>query len=150
MQAAHNVGGPGAQWIPVAAPYQGLGSQMDHDLRLRPEHQNLEGLEVGKIADLVMPTMTGGPGRNQLTEEIRGRFWFKSEGPHLGAELLQPEQQPTALETGVTCEQHPPTSPEKGVNRHHHTFQGALAFTQRSSKCTRSRNVSIGCQKPVC
>ena len=56
---------------PGSCALPGLGSQMDHDLRLRPEHQNLEGLEVGKIADLVMPTMTGGPGRNQLTEEIR-------------------------------------------------------------------------------
>ena len=121
---------------------------MEHHLRLCPQRQSLEGLKIGEITDLVLPGLTSGPGLGELAEQVGFRFGLQGVGPHLRPQLLQPQQQPAALEAGVTGEQHPPTSPERGI-QHHHTFQGAFASAQSSSRCTRSRSVSIGCQKPV-
>jgi len=133
MQAAHHVGRPGAEWIGIAVPYQWLCRQMQHHIRLSLLDQLLEGCQVGQISDGVMPALAGWPGLSQLAEEVRLGVRLQCVAPYLSPKLLEPEQQPAALEARVPCEQNALTSPECSV-RHHHTFQGAFAFAQRSSR----------------
>lgn len=65
------------------------------------------------------------------------------------AELFQPEAQPAAFEAGMPGKKRTPAAPESLI-RHHQTFQGALPRAHKSSSWFLSRNVSIGCQKPLC
>jgi len=93
--------------------------------------------------------MIKAPLQLQLGKQTGIGFRRQGEAGDLRAELQQPQGQPAALEAGVAREQNAPPTPE-GRIRGHQRFQGALPFSHSSSRCTRSRRVSIGCQKPWC
>src|SRR4029453_5074851 len=61
-----------------------------------------------------------------------------------GAQLLQPQAEPGALEAGVAGPEDAAVAPEAQAQ----TFQGGDAPVQSSSSKRRSRMVSMGCQKP--
>ena len=97
--ATRIVGGPGAKRILVAAPHKGLS------------------LQIGQIAVLVLPGVTGGPGQGELTEQIRFRLRPERLKLHLGPQLLQPEQKPP-LKAGMAGQQDAASLPEGGIVHH--------------------------------
>jgi hypothetical protein len=78
-----------------------------------------------------------------------GRDGRHTEARDFRTEAVQPERKPASLEAGVPCQQHALAAPE-GSRRlsHYHCFQGAVPSCQSPSSTSRSRGVSMGCQKP--
>ena len=125
----------------------GIGSAHQ---RLRGEVEDQLGpgggdrvLERSRVANVALD-MGDQLGEARLGEEARvGRG--KREAGDVGAELVQPQRQPAALEAGMTGDQHAAAAP--GIAFHQH-FHGA-PLAHNSSRWTLSRSVSIGCQKPL-
>ena len=65
---------------------------------------------------------------------------------HFGAQALEPQAQPAALEAGVPGHEHSARAPERRVG--YHVFHGACPVAQRSSRWFLSRSVSIAYQNP--
>ena len=53
MQAAHHVGGPGAEGILIAAAHQGLGGQVKHHLRLEGIQSLAQAIQIGEDDDFL-------------------------------------------------------------------------------------------------
>ena len=143
IDAALHVGGPGAQWILMAAPHQRLGRQVKHHLRLASLHDLSQGLRFANVGNVV-PLQ---PLRQlQLAKQIWCGVWLQPNARHPRPKLAEPQRQPAALEAGMPREQHPPARPE--LAHQAHTFQLACPEAHSSSSRCRTRTVSIGCQKP--
>ena len=76
-----------------------------------------------------------GADAGQIEQAGRGRR-RQREAQHLGAEPVQQQPQPGALEAGVAGQQHSLVAPEGRLRAcaHAHVFQGALPEAHRSSR----------------
>ncbi len=55
----------------------------------------------------------------QILKQVGSRFRRQRVAAHLGAEMLQPQRQPGALEAGMAGHQHAPVAPEIVVRGRH-------------------------------
>ena len=54
IQGPLHVGAPGAQGICVAAPHQGLGTEVEHHLRFGFVHRSNQGFRISQVGQVVM------------------------------------------------------------------------------------------------
>src|SRR2546423_11496756 len=96
---------------------------MQHDLGPRAR----EGLgDVLCISDVERELFRVRPDLCQLVEGRRGRRPRREPG-QLGAERLQPQGEPCALEARVACQQHAPAGPEIAIDAHSRRYLHAIS-----------------------
>ncbi len=144
MRRAHRVGREGRERVAVARPHQRLRREMEDDLRPRRAHR---GGGRGGVAQVDDPA---GEHSVEVGEPVQALVRGGEREPgDVGAEPLQPERQPRALEAGVAGEEDALAAPEcRAAGAAHQRFQGARPDCHSSSSRFLSRSVSIGCQKP--
>ena len=147
VHRAHDIGFIGIHRVPVAVPDDGLGSQMQDNLRLSLVKGGLQGGIVPDVPDDGMD-IPGNPGD---FKQGRLRGGIQGKAGNLRAGQRQHPAQPRALEAGVSRDEHP-FSPVKGkVKIFHrayssHCFHGARPDSHSCSSCCFSRRVSMHCQ----
>src|SRR5258707_13561388 len=141
---ALDVRGEGLDGIAIGTPHEGLGGQVEDDLRLAP----LERLPDGARGPDVAVAPRRARARQPCGEAARRRG--KRETGHLGPGRLQKQREPASLEAGVPGHEGPPALETGEEAAQAQTFQGAWRDSQRASSVLLSRSVSIGLQKPWC
>ena len=149
MREAERVDGERLDRLGDRAAHQRLGGEVQHDLRVgrrdRRAHRVADRADRRGAKSRSRPTSA----RSNSAGVCVGR---EREAGDVGAEPLEPQRRPAALEAGVAGEQHPAAAPELGAGQrrvHAHIFHGARPEAQWLSSWFLSRNVSIGCQKPA-
>ena len=80
---------------------------MEDELRPRRAHRGLQGAEIAHVTLDVMHHLR----HARLFEQARlGGGWQRETG-HLGAQIGEPERQPTALEAGMAGYEDAPSGP---------------------------------------
>ncbi len=100
----------------------------------------------GVLADVaVHPGHALADARELIQRRLRGSL-LEREAGDAGAERLQPQREPRALEARVPGHEHAALAPEARV--YVHVRHGAVPELHSCSSWLRSRSVSIACQKP--
>ena len=108
VHRAHHVGGVGGHRRAVRQAHQRLRRQVQHDLRLAALHGAAHGVEIADVAQGRLQAV----GHPRLVEQAGRGGRCQRQALHLGAQRLQPQGQPTALEAGVTGEEDALAVPE--------------------------------------
>ena len=108
MRSALGVGVEGAQWIVITVSDQCLCSQVQHDIGLAL----FDGLEDGLWGSDVCTRVAGKELGCTSTLEMAAALRIEGQAVDFSTQKMQPMAQPTALETGVTRDQHAPTLPK--------------------------------------
>ena len=103
VNGAHDVGGVGVDRVAVGLAHQRLGGHVDDDIRLGLLQGGLQGGQVANVGDMAGDALPY-PGEFIQAGPGVGRQRVPRD---LGAELAQPERQPTAFEAGVAGEENP-------------------------------------------
>jgi len=102
VNGAHDVGGVGLDRAAIGLAHQGLGGHVDDDVRLGLLQGGPQGEQIADVGDVAGDALPY-PGQfEQAGPGIRRQRVPRD----LGAELAQPERQPTALEAGVAGEEY--------------------------------------------
>lgn len=148
VHRAHHIGLVGVDRVLVAVPDNGLGCQMENNLR--------SGGVEGSLQLVPVPDIAGDGGHLSLQSRklkkvrlSRGRQSVASDD---GAGAHQHPAEPAALETSVTSDEDPFAAVKLQYILHQsaHTFQGACPAAHSFSRVSFSRTVSMHCQKPLC
>ena len=146
VHGAHDVDFVGFPGIAVALPDNGLGRQMEYDLRLRFGKDLHQTVKIPHIRPDVGDPL---PEAGQFPE-IRLCGGIQAAAGDDGPRVHQHPAEPAALEAGVPGDQHPLPPVKCQLHQSSHTFQGALPDCQSCSSSCFSRRVSMHCQKPSC
>lgn len=90
---------------------------MQHHLRLGLLYPIVQGREVSKIGGAMVPSAASEAIKRELAEEVGISLRLQRVAPHLRAQLLQPQQQPAALEASMSGQKNFSTTPEIGSQR---------------------------------
>ena len=142
MNRAHYIGVKCLYWLFIGQPHNRLRREMEDEIRPNATHNPLDSRQLAYVSNRVRLDSLR---KLQLREQTWLRRRRQRKAVHLGAKRQQPLAEPRALETGMS--RHEDTSTGIGV---HQTFHGALPSLHICSSICFSRNVSIGCQKPLC
>ena len=104
--------------VPVSPPYEGLGSEVEDELRLEVVEDGLQAFEVPHVAPDIGKAV-GETGDDEIVPFRNGREGIPR---HLGAQLQEPGSQPGPLETRVARNEDPfaSVSPAKEIARPFH------------------------------
>ena len=97
VDGSGGVGGEGGEGVLVAGDDEGLGGQVENDLRLVGGEKGLERGRVPHIPAHIHNPLPG-PGEG---EHIGVGGWLQAEPHHIGSHRFQPMGEPGAFETGV-------------------------------------------------
>ena len=88
-------------------------------------------LRITDITDMVSTNLRYFSGIKQ----VRRRMGGQANARHIGPEAVQPDGQPTPLESRMSGDKHPFPGPKGGIDAAHHsqTLQGALWLAHNSS-----------------
>src|ERR1700722_63116 len=145
MHGTHHVGRIGQHGLIIGHAYERLRRQMNDDFgfgHLQAGHEMVEFADVSDLMVLDQGTDIG------CLEEIIFTVCGLRKSTNPGTEPMQQNREPGSLESGMTGEKDTTSLPELRID--HQSFHFAVCWAHSAPRKVRSRNVSIGCQKPRC
>ena len=112
VRGAHHVGRVGAQRIGIRVQHHRLRGHVQQHLGREVAHRRRQRRGVAHVAG---DGAQVGADAGQIEQAGRGRR-RQREAQHLGAEPVQQQPQPGALEAGVAGQHHPAAAPEGGID----------------------------------
>ena len=118
------------QRIGITRPHQGLGGQMKNDFRPSIEKSRLKPRQIGQIGAGVRRQHRAQP--DDFEQTGLGRR-LERVAMNLGAQPMQPQRQPAALEASMAGDQYRAATPKCGMKAHQ-IFHGARPDSHRVSR----------------